>query len=205
MSDLPADDPGSIEEIVAGLYDELRTLARLHLRREQAGHTLNTTALVHEAYIRLAGQDGLHGADRTRFFAAASNTMRRVLVDHARRRNRAKRGGGGIPVPLEEVEAFLSDREASELIALDEALHRLEAVDPRGAEIVQYRYFGGLSQEETAEILGVSGKTVQRAWTTARAWLRKEVAESLAPPNGHRDAIPTPPCPPAPPDGAMER
>lgn len=176
--------PGTppVERLVAGLYDELRRLARLHLRGERAGHTLNTTGLVHEAYLRLAGQEGLRAADRTRFFAAASNTMRRVLVDHARQRNRLKRGGGQVPVPLDDVAQLLSDAEATELVALDEALDRLAEVDARGAAVVEHHFFGGLTHAEIAEVLGVSTKTVQRAWVVARAWLRKEVAgESLGP------------------------
>lgn len=179
MTEPPQARPAPVDRMVAGLYDELRGLARAHLRRERPGHTLNTTGLLHEAYLRLAGQHGLADADRARFFAAASNTMRRVLVDYARRRKRAKRGGGGIPVPLDDLEEFLSDEEATELLALDGAIDRLEVVHPRGAEVVKHRYFGGLSQEETAELLGVSSKTVQRDWLVARAWLRREVARDL--------------------------
>jgi RNA polymerase sigma factor (TIGR02999 family) len=171
--------PGSAADLVAAHYDELRGMARALLRRERRGHTLSTTGLVNEAYLRLAGQAGLHGAERTRFFAAATATMRRILVDHARHRRRLKRGGGEAPVPLDEVEALLSDAEADELVSLDDALARLEAVNPRGCEVVQYRFFGGLTLEETAALLGVSAKTVQRDWIAARAWLRKEVARDL--------------------------
>jgi RNA polymerase sigma factor (TIGR02999 family) len=171
--------PASADELVSRLYDELRALAHVHLRRERTGHTLDTTALVNEAYLRLATQAGLAGLDRTQFFAAASNTMRRVLVDHARKRKRQKRGGGEPPARLEDVEAFLSEEEAEELIVLDQALDRLEAANPRGSAVVQHRFFAGLSLEETAELLGVSTKTVQRDWLAARAWLRKEVARDL--------------------------
>jgi RNA polymerase sigma factor (TIGR02999 family) len=171
--------PASADELVSRLYDELRALAHVHLRRERTGHTLDTTALVNEAYLRLAPQAGLAGLDRTQFFAAASNTMRRVLVDHARKRKRQKRGGGEPPARLEDVEAFLSEEEAEELIVLDQALDRLEAANPRGSAVVQHRFFAGLSLEETAELLGVSTKTVQRDWLAARAWLRKEVARDL--------------------------
>ena len=182
--DSPQPDPmtapdRSADEIVTRLYDELRSLARAHLRRERTGHTLDTTGLVNEAYLRLAPQGGLGDLDRGRFFAAASVTMRRILVDYARRRNRVKRGDGAIAVPLEEAEALLSDAEAEEVLALDEALDRLEAVNPRGAAVVHHRFFAGLSLEETAELLEVSIKTVQRDWLTARAWLRKEVARDL--------------------------
>jgi RNA polymerase sigma factor (TIGR02999 family) len=168
-----------VDELVPQLYDELRRLARAHLRRERPGHTLETTALVHEAYVRLAGQTELSPDDRTRFFAIASNTMRRVLVDYARERRRLKRGGGAAAVPLEEVEPFLSEDEAEELLALDDALGRLAELNPRAATVVQHRFFGGFTLEETAALLEVSLKTVQRDWLAASAWLRKEVALDL--------------------------
>lgn len=164
---------------VSQLYDELRQLARSQLRRERTGHTLSTTGLVNEAYLRLAKQHSLDGLSRADFFNAAAATMRRVLVDYARGRRRAKRGGGAESVPLEEVEELLSVEEADELVALDAALERLRAVNPRGAEVVDHRFFAGLSLEDTADILGVSAKTVQRDWLAARAWLRKEVAKDL--------------------------
>lgn len=168
-----------VDELVPQLYDELRRLAHAQLRREGPGHTLGTTALVHEAYVRLAGQAGLSADDRTRFFAIASNTMRRVLVDYARERRRMKRGGGAAAVSLDEVEPFLSDDEAEELLALDDALDRLAAFNPRAASVVQHRFFGGFTLEETASLLDVSLKTVQRDWVAASAWLRKEVALDL--------------------------
>ena len=197
-TDMTAPDR-SADEIITRLYDELRILARAHLRRERVGHTLDTTGLVNEAYLRLSPQGGLGEMDRARFFATASVTMRRALVDYARQRNRIKRGAGGVAVPLDEVEGILSDVEAEEVLALDEALDRLEAVNPRGAQVValggaregleagnprgaqgvHHRVFAGLSLEETAELLDVSVKTVQRDWLTARAWLRKEVARDL--------------------------
>ena len=168
-----------VDELVPQLYEELRRLARAHLRRERPGHTLGTTALVHEAYVRLAGQAGLSADDRTRFFAIASNTMRRVLVDYARERRRIKRGGGAAAVPLDDVEPFLSEEEADELLALDDALDRLATLDPRAASVVQHRFFGGFTLDETASLLDVSLKTVQRDWLAASAWLRKEVALDL--------------------------
>lgn len=171
--------PSPADELVTRLYDELRMLARAHLRRERTGHTLETAGLVNEAYLRLALQPGVEGMDRARFFAVASATMRRVLVDYARKRKRQKRGGGQIPVPLEEVEALLTERDADELLALDEVLERFEAINPRGAAVVRHRFFAGLSLEETAGLLGISSKTVQREWVAARAWLRKEVAREL--------------------------
>ena len=168
-----------MDDLVPQLYDELRRLAHAHLRRERPGHTLGTTGLVHEVYVRLAGQAGLPADDRTRFFAIASATMRRVLVDYARERGRIKRGGGAVAVPLDEVEPFLSQEEAEELIALDDALDRLATLNPRAASVVQHRFFAGFSLEETASLLGVSLKTVQRDWLVASAWLRKEVALDL--------------------------
>jgi RNA polymerase sigma factor (TIGR02999 family) len=172
-------DERQIDEVLPRLYEELRALAHLHMRRERTGHTLATTALVHEAWLRLAGQERVRPEDTSRFFAIASNTMRRVLVEHARHRGRAKRGSGDIAVPLDEAESFLSETEAEELVALDDALERLAIADPRASQVVVHRFFGGLSAEETAGLLGVSTKTVQRDWLAARAWLRKEVARDL--------------------------
>lgn len=168
------------DALVVQLYAELRALAQAHLRRERPGHTLQTTALVNEAYLRLAAQVGLRDADRASFLGAASRTMRRLLVEHARRRRRAKRGGGAVAMPLDAVGEFLSHEEAEELVALDDALERLALASPRAALVVQHRFFGGLSLEETAAALGVSTKTVQRDWLVARAWLRREVARDLA-------------------------
>jgi RNA polymerase sigma-70 factor (ECF subfamily) len=165
--------------MVPRLYDELRALAHAHLRRERADLTLGTTAIVHEAWLRLASQHALGEQDTARFFGMASATMRRVLVDHARRHRRVKRGGGNATVPLESAESFLSDTEAEELVALDDALERLAGANPRAAEVVMHRFFSGLSLEETASLMGVSTKTVQRDWLAARAWLRKEVAADL--------------------------
>ncbi|MEO8448355.1 MAG: ECF-type sigma factor [Gemmatimonadota bacterium] len=172
-------EAGSAAALIANHYDELRALAHSFLRRERVGHTLETTGLVNEAYLRLAGQRGLTESERGRFFAIASTTMRRVLVDHARGRSRLKRGGGVDPITFDDGELALTDREADELVVLDEAISRLEAVNPRGSQVVQYRFFGGLTLEETAALLGVSAKTVQRDWLVARAWLRKEVAREL--------------------------
>ena len=173
------DERESVDDLVARHYDDLRRLAHNYLRRERTSVTLQTTGLVNEAYLRLASVVGIGPDDRTRFFAIASTTMRRILVDHARGRGRQKRGASAEAVPLEDVEWMLSDAEAEELVALDEALTRLEVINPRGSEVVQYRFFGGLTLEETAELLGVSMKTVQRDWLAARAWLRKEVAKDL--------------------------
>jgi RNA polymerase sigma factor (TIGR02999 family) len=171
-------DAGALDELLPLLYDELRAVARHQLRSERAGHTLSATALVHEAYLRMSKDERIRADDRTQFLALAGNAMRRVLVDWARHRKRHKRGGGAPHVPLDEASA-LSDREADEVLALDDALERLTAVNPRGAKVVEHRFFAGLSLEETATLLGVSTKTVRRDWLAARAWLRKEVRGGL--------------------------
>jgi RNA polymerase sigma factor (TIGR02999 family) len=166
-------------DLIAQHYDELRSIARGLLRRERVGHTLDTGGLVNEAWLRLAAQSELSEPERARFFAIAVTTMRRILVDYARARLRHKRGAGAAMVSLDDAELLLTTAEADHLVVLDEALERLEAVSPRSAEVVRYRFFGGLSLEETAALLNVSAKTVQRDWLTARAWLRKEVAQAL--------------------------
>jgi RNA polymerase sigma factor (TIGR02999 family) len=169
----------AVDDLIARHYDEIRLLAHARLRRDRAGDTLQTTGLVNEAYLRLAGIAGLQPEEKTRFFALMSTTMRRVLVDHARSRQRLKRGAGVEPVTLEDAAATLSAAEAEELVALDEALTRLERINPRGSEVVQHHFFGGLTFAETAALLGISTKTVQRDWRAARAWLRKEVEKDL--------------------------
>src|SRR5207248_2201613 len=151
----PIDDRRAAD-LVPHLYDELRALAHAHLRRERDGrgdHTLGTTGVVHEAWLRLATQHGLGPDDTGRFFAIASATMRRVLVDHARKKRRLKRGGGATELSLGDVESFLSDDEAEEILALNAALERLTQVNPRAAEVVQHRFFGGYTLDETAELL----------------------------------------------------
>lgn len=168
-------DEAALEQLVPLLYDELRLLARNQLRSERSGHTLSTTSLVNEAYLRLVDQRQLRAEDRPQFFAIATTTMRRVLVDYARTRKRIKRGGGQTPIPLEEADRFLTDEEADEVLALDAALERLAVLEPRAVQVVQCRFYSGLTLEETAEALGVSAKTVQRDWIAARAWLRKEM------------------------------
>jgi len=173
-------DPAALDRVVGLLYDELRAMARNRLADERKGHTLSATAVVNEVYLKLARQHRIAVPDRTRFLAVAATTMRRVLVDYARTRRRAKRGGGEANVPLEDVEhLILSDSEADEVLALDAALTRLSEINPRGAEVVQQRFYAGLSLEDTAALLGVSAKTIQRDWIAARAWLRKEVAREL--------------------------
>lgn len=176
---LKSGDGEALDELVPALYEEMRRLAQGRLRGERQDLTLSTTALVHEAYLKLRQQRKIDSEGRTQFLAVAGVTMRRILVDYARSRRRDKRGGGVRPVPLDDVEPFLTDSEADEVLALDEALERLVEINPRGAQVVVHRFFTGLSLEESAEVLGVSSKTVQRDWLAARAWLRKEVALDL--------------------------
>ena len=178
-----AGDEAAREQVFAAVYGELRAIARRQLVSERPGHTLQATALVNEVYLRLSRENRIAAESRTRFMAVASNTMRRILVDYARARGRAKRGGGAERVPLENVEAFLSDEEAEEILALEDALVRLARGNPRGARVVELRFFAGLGVEEIAELLEVSSKTIQRDWIAARAWLRKEVARDLGLPD----------------------
>ena len=173
-------DRSAFAELVALLYRELSRLAHQRLGGEQTGHTLGTTGLVHEAYLKLSAQGRAQWENREQFFAVASEAMRRILVDHARRRLRDKRGGGFAHVPIEEaVDALpvhtLTDEQSGELVALDEALQRLAAFNPEGARIVQLHFFGGLSQGEIATMLNSSERTVRRQWSVARAWLRREL------------------------------
>lgn len=169
-------DEAALRRLVPLVYDELRQLARRQLRNERSGHTLSTTALVNEAYLRLVGQYQIRVEDRPQFFAVAATTMRRILVDYARTRKRLKRGGGQVPIPLEEAERFLTEREADEVLALDAALDRLAEMEPRAVHVVMCRFYSGLTLDETARALGISVKTAQRDWVAARAWLRKEIA-----------------------------
>ncbi|MBL8232788.1 MAG: sigma-70 family RNA polymerase sigma factor [Bryobacterales bacterium] len=168
------------QELVPHVYDDLRRLAHARLQHERSDHTLSTTALVNECYLRLIQNRQLAAEDRSDFIALASQTMRRLLVDYARARKRIKRGSGVTPVPLEEVEAWLSAAEADEVLSLDDALERLKTLDPRAVRVVELRYFAGLSLDETAAVLNVSSKTVQRVWVAARAWLRKEMGPESA-------------------------
>jgi RNA polymerase sigma factor (TIGR02999 family) len=163
------------EELVPYVYDDLRRLAHQRMRHERSGHTLSTTALVNECYLRLVENRKLAAGDRGEFMALVSQTMRRLLVDHARARRRLKRGPDVLLVPLDDLSEWLGDREADELISLDEALHNMKSWDARAAQVVELRFFGGLSLEETAAVVEVSAKTVQRTWIAARAWLRKEI------------------------------
>jgi RNA polymerase sigma factor (TIGR02999 family) len=166
----------ALEDLMPLVYDEMRRIARGRLRYERSNHTLNTTALVHEAYLKLAQISRLQWQSRSHFLAIAAQAMRQVLVNYALSRKRQKRGGGIVPVPLEEAE-ILPDEGAEQILAVDAALQKLEALNPRHSRIVEYRYFGGLTIEETAAALEASPATVKREWTLLRAWLRRELEE----------------------------
>ena len=161
-------------ELFALVYDELHALAAGQMRREQAGHSLQATALVHEAWIRLGGNDSVDWAGRAHFFGAAGEAMRRILVDHARAKGRAKRGGGLERLPLDGLELVRLHDEGA-VIAVDEALAKLEAFDERLARVVRLRFWAGLAEEEVAELLDLSPRTVRRDWKLARAWLSREL------------------------------
>ena len=162
------------EKLVPLVYDQLKRLARRYMRRERAGHTLQTTALVHEAYLKLVGQHSPHWQGRAQFYGIAAQLMRRILIDHARRHLREKRGGTQVILPLEEGLAFTPEH-SEDLLKLDEALDRLSKLDPRQSRIVELRFFGGLSVEETSRFLNVSPITVKRDWAVAKVWLYGEL------------------------------
>jgi RNA polymerase sigma factor (TIGR02999 family) len=168
-------DQAALDELIPLVYDELRRLAGRYMRRESQGHTLQTSALVNEAYMRLVDQRSVQWQNRAHFFGVAAQLMRRILVDHARSRSRAKRGAGAQMVSLAE-QAVISE-EASEVIALDEALKNLAEMDPRKCQIVEMRFFGGLTNEEVAEVLKVTSRTVEREWRKAKAWLHRAISK----------------------------
>ena len=157
------------------VYDELRRLAHHHLRNERPDHTLQSTALVHEAYFRLVGQDLPQWESRAHFFAIAAQLMRQILVDYARRHRASKRGSGACMLTLDDA-AALPERKDVDVLALDDALNTLAKIDPRQARVVELRFFAGLSLEETSEVMGIATATVQRDWTAARAWLHREIS-----------------------------
>lgn len=170
----PETDPKAVSKLMPAVYDELRRLARHYLRRERPGQSLQATALVNEAYLRLKKDKRQAWQNRTHFFAIAATSMRQILVERARARNAAKRGGSQMRITLDE--AVAAGREKSiDLLALDEALTRLAVMDPEQARIVELRFFGGLSIEETAEAMGISPATVKRSWSMAKAWLKREM------------------------------
>ncbi len=169
------DDPEAHQALLKVVYDELRRRAGAMMRRESSAHTLQPTALVHEAWFRLVGQHDVDWQSRAHFFGVATQMMRRVLLDHARRRLREKRGGDVVKVSLEDGMPLSVER-PKDVVALDAALALLAQLDARQAKIVELRFFGGLSVDEAAEVLGVSKRTVEADWTMAKAWLRRELA-----------------------------
>ena len=171
-------DRAALDRLIPLVYDELRRLARYYMRRERGGATLQTTALLNEAYLRLVDQRNVRWQNRAHFFAIAAQLMRRILVDRARKRTNRKRGGDSHKVSLDEA-ALVSEARATDLIALDEALAALEALDERKSKVVELRFFGGLNIEETAEVMAISPATVQREWNMAKAWLYREISGEI--------------------------
>jgi RNA polymerase sigma factor (TIGR02999 family) len=171
-------DEEALDRLIPLVYDELRRMAGRYMRGERGDHTLQTSALVNEAYLRLADHKNIEWQNRAHFFGVAAQAMRRVLVDYARTRNVQKRGGGAARVAFDDAVDVAEER-AAELVALDDALRALAAFDERKARVVELRYFGGLTAEEAAEVLGVSLATVERDWTAARAWLIRELSDGV--------------------------
>lgn len=167
-------DPKALEALTPLVYDELRKLARRYLRRERPDHTLQSTALVHEAYLRMVDQRQVRWQNRAHFFGVAAQIIRRILVDHARAHNADKRGADAVKLPLDEAMAIPEARQI-DLVALDDSLNSLASFDLQQGRIVELRFFGGLSIEETAEVLGVSPATVKRDWAMAKAWLYRDM------------------------------
>ncbi len=170
-------DKAALDKLMPLIYEELRQLARHYMNRERAGHTLQTTALVNEAYLRLINRKQVHWQNRAHFFAIAAHLMRSILVDHARSHAYAKRGGGARKIALDEALA-VSQQRAADVVALDDALKRLAEIDPEQSRIVELKFFGGLTIEETAEVLGLSPATIKREWSTAKAWLYHELSRN---------------------------
>jgi RNA polymerase sigma factor (TIGR02999 family) len=175
LADWSNGDQKALDQLMPLVYDELRRLAASYLRRERPDHTLQPTALVHEAYFRMVDQKDVDWQNRAHFFGIAAQMMRRILVDHARSHLYAKRGGGAKKLSLDEAIQLPEQEPDVDLATLDEALTKLEALDPRQSRIIELRYFGGLSIEATAEVLKISPATVKREWNTARAWLHREM------------------------------
>jgi RNA polymerase sigma-70 factor, ECF subfamily len=169
-------DHAALDKLTPLVYEELRRLARRYMSREGKGHTLQTTALVHEAYLRLFNRQSVHWQNRAHFFAIAAQLMRCILVDHARGHAYQKRGGKAQMVSLDEA-AIISQERASEVIELDEALTALAAIDPQQSRIIELRFFGGLSVDETAEVLSLSPATIKREWSSAKLWLLREISK----------------------------
>jgi RNA polymerase sigma factor (TIGR02999 family) len=167
-------DKEALDQLMPLVYDELHRQAARYLRREQAGHTLQTTALIHEAYVRLVDQRNVQWQNRAHFFGIAAQMMRRILVDHARAKKRVKRGGSEVRVTLGDATVVAKDQDL-DIVALDEALERLAQLDEQQSRVVELRFFSGLTVEETAEVMGISKATVKRDWSVAKAWLHREL------------------------------
>jgi RNA polymerase sigma factor (TIGR02999 family) len=176
LTNLSKGDQQAASELIPLIYDELKRMANRYMRRERPDHTLQATALVHEAYLKLTDQRSVEWQGRAHFFGIAAQVMRRILVDHARGHGRGKRGGGEAKILLDEAMAFSPGRDF-DLLQLDRALERLAALDARQAKIVELRFFGGLTVEEVADVLEISPKTVKRDWSVAKAWLHGEMKE----------------------------
>jgi RNA polymerase sigma factor (TIGR02999 family) len=172
-------DKESLDQLMPIVYEELRRQAARYLRREQAGHTLQTTALIHEAYVRLVDQRNMQWQNRAHFFGIAAQMMRRILVDHARSKKRTKRGGSEVRVSLDEATVAVKGQDL-DVVALDEALQRLAEIDEQQSRVVELRFFSGLSVEETAEVMGISKSTVKRDWSMAKAWLHRELSGDIS-------------------------
>jgi RNA polymerase sigma factor (TIGR02999 family) len=172
-------DKEALDKLVPLVYDELRRQAARYLRRERVGHTLQTTALIHEAYLRLIDQKNVHWQNRAHFFGIAAQLMRRILVDHARTKKRAKRGGSDVRVSFSEATLKAKGQDL-DIVALDEALERLTEIDEQQSRIVELRFFSGLTVEETAEVLSISPATVKRDWSMAKAWLHREITDEVS-------------------------
>ena len=175
LKDWSGGDREALDQLLPFVYDELHRQASRYLRRERSDHTLQTTALIHEAYLKLIDQKEVEWQNRAHFFAVAAQAMRRILVDYARTRKREKRGGDDVKLQLDEAINVSSGEKSIDLVALDEALTRLAEFDERQARVVELRYFSGMTEEETAEVLGTSPATVRRDWNMAKAWLHSQL------------------------------
>jgi len=178
LADWGKGDRSALDKLFPLVHSELRRIAQRQMSQERPGHTLQATALVNEAYLKLAGQQGFDWQNRAHFFAVCAQVMRHILIDHARAHARDKRGGGAVKVSLNDALVVAEDQ-ASHFIALDEALRVLERLDPQKGKIVELRYFGGLSVEEAAEVMNVSPRTVRREWQRAKAWLYRMMTEGI--------------------------
>ncbi len=175
LADIQKNKPGADEELLPLIYEQLRGMARYYMRTERSNHTLQTTALVHEAYLRLLGHEETDWEDRAHYFRVAARAMRRVLIDHARGKGRIKKGGGWRQEAFDQATLFV-DMPPSELLDLNDALTKLTAIDPPLGQVVELRFFGGLTVDDTARVLGISPRKVKKDWRLAKAWLKRELS-----------------------------